>query len=94
VSVFDRFLAFMNRGGPINWCIAGLYVLVLLAICKRVLYFSRTRYNREALDNWVTATLGLSIRGGETANRGNRAAQPMRLVSCFLERCDETERGS
>lgn len=32
-------IAFIQRGGPVNWVIVGLYLLVLYGICERTVYF-------------------------------------------------------
>lgn len=38
--------AFMDKGGPINWIIALLYLAVLALVCERGAYFILTSYKR------------------------------------------------
>ncbi|MDR2398196.1 MAG: MotA/TolQ/ExbB proton channel family protein [Spirochaetaceae bacterium] len=40
---------FIHTGGPVNWLIASLYVVVLALFSERLIYFFRTRYTRARL---------------------------------------------
>ncbi|MDR3304320.1 MAG: MotA/TolQ/ExbB proton channel family protein [Treponema sp.] len=84
IHALDGFVAFMNRGGPINWCIAALYVLTLFAACNRAVYFFCSRYNRKALGAYITAC-------GADESGDTPIGQPYRLMPCFLSKRNEGE---
>jgi biopolymer transport protein ExbB len=87
----ERFLAFvrfMHTGGPINWVIAGLYVMVLAVFSERLIYFFRTRYKRDQVFR--------SLESGPLPDIGSLflpapLSQPVRMARCFLENQGETE---
>jgi biopolymer transport protein ExbB len=85
---FPAFVRFMHTGGPINWVIAGLYVLVLAVFSERLVYFFRTRYRKDrffrALESGPFSDMGALALSGPLS-------QPLRMARCFLENQEEPE---
>ncbi|MDR2245532.1 MAG: MotA/TolQ/ExbB proton channel family protein [Treponema sp.] len=79
---FLAFVEFMHTGGPVNWVIAGLYVLVLAVFSERIIYFFRTRYNRNGVFRSLES--GDSLFPG-AAKRG----QPARIAVSFFKHMEE-----
>jgi len=78
IAGFSAFAAFMNRGGPINWCIAALYLLTLWVLADRIFYFWRSRYTRSILEAECLAGPGAAAA----------KTQPGRMAARFYERRD------
>ncbi|MDR3303789.1 MAG: MotA/TolQ/ExbB proton channel family protein [Treponema sp.] len=89
INALGGFVAFMNRGGPINWCIAAMYVLALFVACNRAVYFFCSRYKRKTLGADIAACC--ADETGATADRETPSAQPYRLIPCFLGKRNEGE---
>jgi biopolymer transport protein ExbB len=83
----ERFLAFINfmhTGGPVNWVIAGFYVLVLAFFSERSIYFFRTRYKRDRIFKALES--GASLFSGLFSDPGAaKRSQPLRMALCFLK---------
>ena len=79
------FLEFMNTGGPVNWIIAGLYVLILAVFSERFIYFFRTRYKRERLFKGLENVTTLPPDPARFFLTGAaKRSQPLRMAVCFL----------
>jgi biopolymer transport protein ExbB len=84
------FVQFMHTGGPINWVIAGLYVLVLAVFSERLIYFFRTRYRKDRIFSALESGAALSSDSGVPAFSGAaKDSQPARMALCFLSRQGE-----
>jgi biopolymer transport protein ExbB len=89
---FSAFVEFMDSGGPVNWVIAGLYVLVLAIFSERVIYFFRTRYNRDRI--FKTFESGAALFSDPDRQFFSGAAergQPMRMAAVFFKHREEPE---
>ncbi|MDR0376311.1 MAG: MotA/TolQ/ExbB proton channel family protein [Spirochaetaceae bacterium] len=93
---FRAFAEFMRAGGPVNWVIAGLYVLTLAVFSERFIYFFRTRYNRAQIfrmiesgvspfSDFCAASCAASSNDSRVAKRGPL----MRMVLVFFKRREE-----
>ncbi|MDR1957093.1 MAG: MotA/TolQ/ExbB proton channel family protein [Treponema sp.] len=82
------FLAFMNSGGPVNWIIAGLYVLVLVIFSERVIYFFHTRYQRDLVYKNLRDHCRLDGDGFSWPPRYGRT-QPVQMALCFIKNAHE-----
>jgi biopolymer transport protein ExbB len=81
---FLAFVQFMHTGGPVNWVIAGFYVLVLALFSERFVYFFRTRYKKERI--FTALESGLSYEsGGPSFSGPGKRSQPVRMAFCFLK---------
>jgi biopolymer transport protein ExbB len=89
INALGRFVAFMNRGGPINWCIAAMYVIAMFAACNRAVYFFCSRYKRKTLGAYIAACCAGET--GTTADSETPSPQPYRLIPCFLGKRNEGE---
>jgi biopolymer transport protein ExbB len=89
---FFAFIAFLDTGGPINWVIAGLYVLVLALFSERFIYFFRTRYRKDTVFRALESGAGLSPDTERLIFPGARMqSQPLRMAVCFLKHQGEPE---
>ncbi|MDR1899429.1 MAG: MotA/TolQ/ExbB proton channel family protein [Treponema sp.] len=88
---FFAFIAFLDTGGPVNWLIAGLYVLVLALFSERFIYFFRTRYKKDAVFRALES--GAVSPGTDRAMFPgvHRQSQPLRMALCFLRHQGEPE---
>jgi biopolymer transport protein ExbB len=87
---FLSFVEFMHTGGPVNWVIAGLYVLVLALFSERVIYFLRTRYNRNRIFKVLESAESLFPKPGQPPVSGAaKRSQPMRMSAAFFKHREE-----
>jgi biopolymer transport protein ExbB len=81
---FLAFAEFMHTGGPVNWVIAGLYILVLALFSERVIYFFRTRYKKGRIFRILFAN-----SGGPPFSGREKHSQPLRIAAVFFTRREE-----
>jgi biopolymer transport protein ExbB len=82
--------AFMHSGGPVNWVIAGLYLVALAVFSERLVYFFRTRYSRNRFFRSLRTAAG--NRPPETypfLRRRGLPGQPERMAAVFLDNMEE-----
>ncbi|MHB9292046.1 biopolymer transport protein ExbB [Hollandina sp. SP2] len=87
---FLAFIGFIHTGGPVNWIIAGLYVLVLALFSERVIYFFRTRYKKDMVFRTIESGTALSVDAQGTLFSGPaKHSQPWRMAAVFFKHQDE-----
>jgi biopolymer transport protein ExbB len=87
---FLTFVEFMRTGGPVNWVIAGLYVLVLAVFSERIIYFFRTRYKRERIFKILESGGPPFSETGRFPNSGApEYSQPTRIAVVFFNHREE-----
>ena len=87
---FWAFVGFIHTGGPVNWVITGLYVVVLALFSERCIYFFRTRYKKEEL--FRTLESG-AIRSPDPQRPllpgAANHSQPLRMAVVFFKHQEE-----
>ncbi|MDR0630284.1 MAG: MotA/TolQ/ExbB proton channel family protein [Treponema sp.] len=87
---FWAFVGFIHTGGPVNWVITGLYVVVLALFSERCIYFFRTRYKKDRVFRTLESGAMLSPDAqmplfSEALNH----SQPLRMAAVFFKHRDE-----
>jgi biopolymer transport protein ExbB len=83
---FLAFVQFMHTGGPINWIIAGLYILVLAVFSERIIYFFRTRYKKDRVLKALESGASLFSDPGQPLFSGTaKRSQILRIAASFLK---------
>jgi biopolymer transport protein ExbB len=88
----DAFLSvvrFINLGGPVNWVIVAMYVVVLAIFSGKTVYFFRTRYRKARLFDLLEGPEPPADPSPWRFFRDRRGCQPSRMAACFFERRDE-----
>ncbi|MDR2245463.1 MAG: MotA/TolQ/ExbB proton channel family protein [Treponema sp.] len=84
------FVEFMRTGGPVNWVIAGLYVLVLAVFSERIIYFFRTRYKKDRIFKTLESGASLFTDSGRPFLPGSaKHSQPLRMAVSFFKHREE-----
>jgi biopolymer transport protein ExbB len=87
---FLAFAEFMHTGGPVNWVIAGLYVLTLAVFSERIIYFFRTRYKKERIFKILESGGPLFSEDGRPPVSGAaERSQPLRMAVVFFKSREE-----
>jgi biopolymer transport protein ExbB len=86
LSNIGAFLRFMHDGGPVNYVIALLYVLVLAVFSERLIYFIRTRYRRDSVFENISSLGPAALQAGHASfTWPYTRSQPVRIIRCFVQ---------
>jgi biopolymer transport protein ExbB len=86
---FLAFAEFMHTGGPVNWVIAGFYVVSLALFSERIIYFFRTRYKKTRIFRILTSGDFPFSDSGQPLSGAAKRSQPLRMAAVFFKYREE-----
>jgi biopolymer transport protein ExbB len=90
MKAFWAFVEFMNTGGPVNWVIAGFYVVVLALFSERIIYFFRTRYKKDHIVRLLeSGDFPFPASGPPPFSGAAKRSQPLRIAASFFKHREE-----
>jgi biopolymer transport protein ExbB len=87
---FLAFVGFIHTGGPVNWVIVSLYVLVLALFSERCIYFFQTRYKKDQVFSALESGAALTANHQGLLVPGAAKHSPLlRMAAVFFKHQDE-----